>query len=162
MADEPPARSARRRGSRERRVRKRLHAETIDRLVAEYSAGTTAAELGRRYGIAKSSVLRLVRHAGQPVRHLRLSATETARLVQLYEAGLPQKDIAQRLGRSPSAMWHCLRRLGQGCLFGAAEIKPADWLLVWGKECVGLRGVQYGGDVHAGVGDGCADRIEGD
>jgi hypothetical protein len=46
--------------------------------------------------------------------------------------------------------------------FGAAEIKPADWLLVWGKECVGLRGVQYGGDVHAGVGDGCADRIEGD
>jgi hypothetical protein len=32
------------------------------------------------------------------------------------------------------------------------EIKPADWLPVWGKECVGLRGVQYGGDVHAGVG----------
>jgi hypothetical protein len=46
--------------------------------------------------------------------------------------------------------------------FGAAETKPADWLLVWGEECVGLRGVQYGGDVHAGVGDGCADRIEGD
>ncbi|HEY6682701.1 MAG TPA: hypothetical protein VI030_07000, partial [Propionibacteriaceae bacterium] len=60
-------------------------------------AGTTAAELGRRYGIAKSSVLRLVRQAGERVRHPRLSATDTARLVQLYEAGLPQKDIAQRL-----------------------------------------------------------------
>jgi hypothetical protein len=62
---------------------------------------------------------------------------------------------------------HCLRRLGKReqrkvAFFGAAEIKPADWLLVWGKECVGLRGVQYGGDVHASVGDGCADRIEGD
>jgi DNA-binding MurR/RpiR family transcriptional regulator len=40
-------------------------------MVAEYVAGATAAELGRRYGVAKSSVLRLVRHAGQPVRHLR-------------------------------------------------------------------------------------------
>jgi DNA-binding IclR family transcriptional regulator len=75
--------------------------------------GITVAELGRRYGIAKSSVLRLVRHAGQPVRHLRLSTTETARLVQLYEAGLPQKEIAELLGRSPSAVWHCLRRLGR-------------------------------------------------
>ncbi|HEY6686215.1 MAG TPA: helix-turn-helix domain-containing protein [Propionibacteriaceae bacterium] len=82
-------------------------------MVAEYVAGTTAAELGRRYGIAKSSVLRLVRQAGERVRHPRLSATDTARLVQLYEAGLPQKDIAQRLGRSPSAVWHCLRRLGR-------------------------------------------------
>jgi hypothetical protein len=70
-------------------------------LVAEYSAGTTAAELGHRYGIAKSSLLLLVRHAGQPVRHLRLSAAETARLVQLYEAGLPQKDIAQPAWQEP-------------------------------------------------------------
>jgi hypothetical protein len=46
--------------------------------------------------------------------------------------------------------------------FQSGEIKPAVWLLVWGEECVGLRGVQDGGDVHAGVGDGCADRIEGD
>jgi transposase-like protein len=114
VASPLPARIARNRGlRRERRVSTRLEAETINRLVAEYVAGTTAAELGRRYGIAKSSVLRLVRQAGERVRHPRLSATETARLVQLYEAGLPQKDIAQRLGRSPSAMWHCLRRLGR-------------------------------------------------
>jgi hypothetical protein len=135
-------------------------------LVAEYSAGTTAAELGHRHGIAKSSLLRLVRHVGQPVRHLRLSAAETARLVQLYGAGLPQKDIAQRLGRRRvqcgivCAGWG--EREQRKIAFQSGEIKPADWLLVWGEECVGLRGVQYGGDVHAGVGDGCADRIEGD
>jgi DNA-directed RNA polymerase specialized sigma24 family protein len=108
-----PARPPRRlRRRRERRIRKRLEAETIERLVAEYVTGTTAAELGRLYGIAKSSVLGLVRQAREQVRHPRLSTTQTALLVALYEAGLSQVDIAERLGRSPSAVWHCLRRLG--------------------------------------------------
>jgi len=105
-----PARRARR--PRHRRVSKRLEAETIDRLVAEYVAGTTAAELGQRYGLAKSSVLRLVRQAAERVRHPRLSENDTAQLVALYEAGFSQKDIAARLGRTPSAVWHCLRRAG--------------------------------------------------
>jgi DNA-directed RNA polymerase specialized sigma24 family protein len=106
-----PAEAAESRESqRERRVGKRLKAEAIEHLVAEYVAGTTAAELGRRHGLAKSSVLRLVRQAGERVRHQRLSQSETARLVELYQAGLSQKDIAERLGKSPSAVWHCLRR----------------------------------------------------
>jgi DNA-binding transcriptional regulator LsrR (DeoR family) len=108
-----PTRTARRmRRRRERRISGRLETKTIDRLVAEYMTGTTSAELGRRYGIAKSSVLSLVRQAGEQVRHPRLSVAETAQLVEMYEAGLPQKDIAERLGRSPSAVWHCLRRAG--------------------------------------------------
>jgi DNA-binding NarL/FixJ family response regulator len=108
-----PARPGRRlRRRRERQISKRLEPKTVDRLVAEYMTGTTSAKLGRRYGIAKSSVLGLVRQAGEQVRHPRLSVAETARLVGLYEAGLPQKDIAERLGRSPSAVWHYLRRAG--------------------------------------------------
>jgi DNA-binding NarL/FixJ family response regulator len=105
-----PRRSGRHRG--ERRISNRLEAEAIERLVAEYAGGTTAADLGQRYGLAKSSVLRLVRQAGERVRRPRLSVTEAARVGQLYEAGLRQKDIAERLGRSPSAVWHCLHRLG--------------------------------------------------
>jgi hypothetical protein len=97
---------------RERRVSKRLQAETIESLVGEYVAGATATEVGQQYDLAKSSVLRLVRQAGQRVRHPRLNASETAQLVALHDAGLSQKDIALRLGRSPSAVWHCLRRLG--------------------------------------------------
>jgi hypothetical protein len=109
-----PARPKRRAHRRcERRVSKRLEAGRIDRLVAEYVAGTTAAELGRRYGLAKSSVLRLVREAGERVRHPRLSDSETAQLVALHAAGISQKAIAERLGRSPSAVWHCLHRLGR-------------------------------------------------
>jgi transposase-like protein len=111
LAGDPRDRSSRRTNRRqERRVNKRLSAETIERLVAEYRTGSTAADLGRRYGLAKTTVLQLIRQAAEPVRHRRFNAAETARLVELYEAGLSQKDIAERLGRSPSAVWHCLRR----------------------------------------------------
>jgi hypothetical protein len=88
VADGPPARAARRPGHRrERRVSKRLPAETIERLVAEYAGGATAAELSQRYGLAKNSVIRLVRQAGKQVRHPRLSSSELARLVVLFSSG---------------------------------------------------------------------------
>jgi hypothetical protein len=91
-------------------------------------AGRTAAEVGEQYGLAKSSVLELVRQAGKSVRHSRLSAHETAQLVALYKAGLPQKDIAKRLGRTPSAVWHCLRR--RAGLVGAGQNdRPPDSLI---------------------------------
>ena len=96
----------------ERRIPKRLSTSTIDGLVAEYVAGTPSAELGERYGIAKSSVLRLVREAGSGHGFRGSATTETAQVVALYEAGFSQVDIAKRLGRSPSAVWHCLRRAG--------------------------------------------------
>jgi len=42
----------------------RYSAAAARALVAEYVDGTTAAEVGRRYGVANSSVLQLVRQAG--------------------------------------------------------------------------------------------------
>ena len=114
LAGGPRLRSSRRTDRRhERRVTKRLQADTIERLVAEYAAGTTAAELARRYGLAKTTVARLIRQAGELLRHPRFSPAETARLVKLHEVGLTQKAIAERLGRSQSAVWHRLRRLGR-------------------------------------------------
>jgi transposase len=114
LAGGPRLRSSRRTDRRHgRRVTKRLQADTIERLVAEYATGTTAAELARRYGLAKTTVARLIRQAGELVRHPRFSPAETARLVKLHEAGLTQKAIAERLGRSQSAAWHRLRRLGR-------------------------------------------------
>jgi hypothetical protein len=79
-----PRRSGRHR--RERRISKRLEAEAIGWLSTR--AGRTAADLGQRYGLAKSSVLRLVRHAGERVRRQRLSDFETAQLVALHGAGI--------------------------------------------------------------------------
>ena len=99
VSDVQPSRPARHRGRRrERRLSKRLDAETIEHLVAEYVAGTTAAELGRRYGIAKSSVLGLVRRARERVRHPRLSPSEAACLVELYGAGTATEGNCQTSG----------------------------------------------------------------
>jgi hypothetical protein len=125
-----PARPARRRGRRrERRVSKRLHVETVDRLVAEYAAGTPAAELGRRYGIAKSSVLGLLRQAGTPVRHPRLSAREEAQLVELYEAGLPPKRHCPAARPQPQCSVALSAAAGAGVIHypppGAASRGPA-------------------------------------
>jgi hypothetical protein len=65
LAGGPGPQSFRRTDRRqERRISKRFPAGTIERLVAENVAGTPAAELGLRYGIAKSSVLWLVRQVG--------------------------------------------------------------------------------------------------
>jgi hypothetical protein len=112
VTDESPSQARHRGRRRERRISKRLNAEQIELLIAEYVAWKPSAELGRRYGIAKSSVVRLVREAGELVRHPSLSTAQTAQLIALHEAGLSQKDIARRLRRSPSAVWHCLRRMG--------------------------------------------------
>jgi hypothetical protein len=97
---------------RQHRIAKRLPAGTLQKLVAEYVAGTPAAELGRRYGLAKSTVRTVLRVAGVSVRYPRLSAADGARVVELYGQGLPQTEIAARVGRSPGAVWHVLRRAG--------------------------------------------------
>jgi hypothetical protein len=51
--------------------------------------------------VAKSSVLRLIRQAGERVRHPRLSAADTAQLIALDEAGMAQKDIAGTAWQKP-------------------------------------------------------------
>jgi hypothetical protein len=97
---------------RQHRIAKRLPAGTLQKLVAEYGAGTPAAELCRRYGLAKSTVLNVLRVAGVSVRYPRLSAADGARVVELYGQGLPQTEIAAQVGRSPGAIWHILQRAG--------------------------------------------------
>jgi DNA-directed RNA polymerase specialized sigma24 family protein len=110
----PPVYRARRRSAQhhKRRISKRLATLSIQTLVAEYVAGTPTAELRRRYGLAKITVLTLLRGAGISVRYPRLSPADVARVVQLYGQGLPQTEIAAEVGRSPGAVWHVLQRAG--------------------------------------------------
>lgn len=75
-------------------------------------AGTPAAEVGRRYGLAKSTVLALIRMVGVSARYPRLSTADVARVVELYGQELPQTEIAAHIGRSPGAVWHVLHRAG--------------------------------------------------
>jgi transposase-like protein len=67
---------------------RRLEAETIDRLVAEYADGTTAAEVGRRYGVANSSVHQLVRQLDNRYDSPGSASVQTAQLIALVLAGV--------------------------------------------------------------------------
>jgi hypothetical protein len=62
-----------------------------DHVRSERVAGTTATELGRRYGVAKSSVVRLIRQADKQVRHARFSRSGS-RFRKFFKA-LPQQDL---------------------------------------------------------------------
>ena len=55
----------------------------IEKMVAEYATGVTAAVLAKRYDVAKSTVLRHVREAGAPVRYPRFSETDRVLAIEL-------------------------------------------------------------------------------
>lgn len=102
-ASQPPARH---------RVDARLDNPQIGRLLAEYRAGRSGRELAERYGLARSTVIELLRKHGVAVRHPRVTAAEQAEMVALYQAGLRQIEIAARFGRSKGNVWHVLKRAG--------------------------------------------------
>jgi hypothetical protein len=93
------------------RITMRLPAKTIRKIVEDYSDGATAALVAKRYGIAKSTVLGLIRGAGAEVRRPRLDNDDITLIVALHREGLQQSEIAARVGCSPSAVWHALRRI---------------------------------------------------
>ncbi len=96
----------------ERQISRLLDAATVEQLAADYVAGTSTAELGRRYGPAKETVLSPLRAAGVSVRYPRLSTADVIRVVELCGQGLTQTEIAAQVSRSPGAVWHVLRRSG--------------------------------------------------
>lgn len=68
--------------------------------------------MAERFGLARSTVIVLLRERGVAVRHPRVNASDVAQAVEWYEAGVRQIEIAERLGRSKSVVWHLLRRAG--------------------------------------------------
>lgn len=68
--------------------------------------------MAAQFGIARSTVIELLKARGVEVRHPRMNPAEQARAVELYRGGMTQKDIASQLGRSPCVIWHVLQRQG--------------------------------------------------
>jgi DNA-binding transcriptional regulator LsrR (DeoR family) len=84
----------------------------IVRLVTDYEAGVSGRQLAERYGLARSTVLALLKERGAQVRYPRFTAADTEQAIRLYKQGVRQIDIARELGRSKSAVWHVLHRAG--------------------------------------------------
>jgi hypothetical protein len=81
------------------RVDQRLSAGDKQRMVVEYQNGATGRELAERFGLARSTVVGLLREQQVAVRHPRLTQEEIERAVAWYRQGVRQIEIAKRLGR---------------------------------------------------------------
>jgi hypothetical protein len=71
-----------------RRVELRLTVADIAQLVADYQAGCAGEQLGESYGLARSTVIELLRAQGVMVRRPWVTLEETAQAVQWYQEGV--------------------------------------------------------------------------
>lgn len=94
------------------KLSQRLHADTITVLVERYTAGATSTELAAEFELVNSSVIKLLRQQGVPIRLPRLSPVDRRQVVALYQQGMSQAEIGRRFGRHPGAIWHLLKRAG--------------------------------------------------
>ncbi len=86
--------------TREPRVRRswtRLSDEARRDLVARYEAGETSTVLAEEYGVAKSTILGILRTNNVVVRRQPLESAVVAEAARLYESGLSLSRVAERL-----------------------------------------------------------------
>ncbi len=95
-----------------RRLQFRLDEEQVAQLLADYRAGCAGRQLAERYGLARSTLIELLREHDVAVRHPRVTPDQAAEMLRLYQAGMRQVDIAKRFSRDPGTVWHVLKRAG--------------------------------------------------
>jgi hypothetical protein len=93
-------------------VRRRLNRETITQLVADYEAGQSTPTLVKRYGLAKGTVLKLLKEHGITMRHQQMTEAEIIETIDLYQQGWSLARIGQHFGRNPSIIQGVLKRAG--------------------------------------------------
>jgi hypothetical protein len=81
-------------------------------VVADYQAGLPTTQLITKYGLGKSSVLRLPREAQVALRKQPLTETEVAKAIRLHASGLSVAAVGGALNLNPSAIWRTLTARG--------------------------------------------------
>jgi hypothetical protein len=94
------------------RIADRLDEPAIDQLVRDYQAGATGWQLATQFGLARSTVIKLLKERGVVVRRPRVTDEDKAEMVRLFLDGMTQVAIAARFGRDPGLIWHVLERAG--------------------------------------------------
>ena len=95
-----------------RRHNRLLDHVTIDELVTKYEAGESSTALVADYGIAKATVLKLLRANGVTIRRQGLTSAKVNRAASLYRDGRSLAWIGTHLNVSPMTVSSALKRSG--------------------------------------------------
>ena len=87
-ASQPPLR---------RRKWNRLDDETRKEVAARYAAGETTTVLATEYGVAKSTVVGILRAQSVVVRRQARSGEQASEAARLYDSGLSLSEVAERM-----------------------------------------------------------------
>jgi len=82
---------------RPRRSWNRLSAEARRDVIVRYEAGDTSTTLAVEYGVAKSTILSILRANNTVVRRQPLDEVVVAEAARLYDSGLSLSQVAERL-----------------------------------------------------------------
>ena len=77
-----------------------------------YREGMTTRQLSEYYGIGKTSVTKLLRLRGVPLRYQSLSAEQLRQAAQLYKNGKSVAQVAKVLELPSSSVYDALKRTG--------------------------------------------------
>ncbi len=80
-----------------RRSWKRLNDEQRAGVVARYEAGETSTGLAAEYGVAKSTILGILRASNVVVRRQPLTSEQVSESARLYESGLSLSQVSEAL-----------------------------------------------------------------
>lgn len=94
------------------RADRRLAAEQVARLVADYQAGTPTTQLTTKYALGKGTVLRLLRRHGVEIRNQPMNQDEIDQAIQLYQDGWSLARVGQHLGREHTVIRDVLVKAG--------------------------------------------------
>ncbi len=101
-----------------RRKWKRLNDEARAQVVARYSAGETTTVLATEFGVAKSTIIGILRANNVVVRRQPMTAQQVGEAARLYESGLSLSQVATALDVNQETMRVAIMKAG-------VEIRPA-------------------------------------
>lgn len=107
-----------------RDVNRRLGSKTIARLVADYRAGIPTTDLTTKYGIGKSTVLRLLQDNNVPMRRQGVSENQTIQAIALYAEGKSLTMIADELKLAKQSIRLALLKAGVWMRPGGGQPGP--------------------------------------
>ncbi|MCZ4327902.1 hypothetical protein [Brachybacterium paraconglomeratum] len=81
-------------------------------VVARYSAGETSTALAKEYGVAKSTILGILRAHSVVVRRQPLTEQQVAEAARLYEAGSSLSQVAEALKVNQETMRMAILKVG--------------------------------------------------